>query len=58
MSVRQSNGRLQYATPLRTDARFKQMLRDLGLASYYRSSGNWGDFCQPVVWRISAAGES
>ena len=37
-----------YVTGLRTDARFRQMLRDLGLANYYFSSGNWGDFCKPV----------
>ncbi len=37
-----------YVTPLRADSRFKQMVRDLRLAEYYRSSGNWGDFCQPV----------
>ena len=37
-----------YVTGLRTDARFRQMLRDLGLANYYLSSGNWGDFCKPV----------
>jgi TolB-like protein/tetratricopeptide (TPR) repeat protein len=37
-----------YATSLRTDARFKQMLRDLGLANYFLSSGHWGDFCKPL----------
>ena len=36
-----------YVTALRTDARFKQMLRDLGLVNYYLSNGNWGDFCKP-----------
>jgi TolB-like protein len=37
-----------YVTRLRTDARFRQMLRDLAIAQYYFSSGNWGDFCNPV----------
>jgi hypothetical protein len=33
---------------LRGDPRFKQLLRDLGLVDYWRSSGNWADFCAPV----------
>ncbi|MEY2854795.1 MAG: hypothetical protein RL030_1927 [Pseudomonadota bacterium] len=33
---------------LRSDPRFKEMLRKSGLADYFRSSGNWGDFCKPV----------
>jgi TolB-like protein len=33
---------------LRGDSRFKQMLRDLGLVDYWRTSGNWGDYCKPV----------
>jgi TolB-like protein len=37
-----------YVTGLRTDARFRQILRDLGIAKYYFWSGNWGDFCKPV----------
>jgi TolB-like protein len=37
-----------YVTGLRTDARFRQILQDLGLANYYLSSGNGGDFCKPV----------
>jgi hypothetical protein len=37
-----------YVTGLRSDARFRQMLRDLGLANYYRASSNWGDFCKPL----------
>jgi hypothetical protein len=24
-------------------------VRDLGLADYFRSSGNWGDFCRPLA---------
>jgi TolB-like protein len=37
-----------YETGLRTDSRFKDLLRDLGLAEYFRASGNWGDFCHPL----------
>jgi hypothetical protein len=37
-----------YVTGLRSDARFRQMLRDLGLSNYYRASSNWGDFCKPL----------
>jgi len=24
------------------------MMRDIGLADYWRTIGNWGDFCHPV----------
>jgi hypothetical protein len=27
---------------------FKDFVRDLGLVDYWRTSGNWGDFCHPV----------
>jgi len=27
---------------------FKDFVRELGLVDYWRSSGNWGDFCKPV----------
>jgi TolB-like protein len=27
---------------------FKDLVRDLKLVDYWRSSGNWGDFCKPV----------
>ena len=27
---------------------FRQLARDLGLYDYWRASGNWGDFAQPV----------
>jgi TolB-like protein len=33
---------------LRSDPRFKDILRDLKLVNYFRTSGNWGDFCKPV----------
>jgi TolB-like protein/tetratricopeptide (TPR) repeat protein len=35
-------------TGFRADPRFKQILRDLKLADYYRASGKWPDFCKPV----------
>jgi hypothetical protein len=37
-----------FESNLHADARFKQILRDLGLVDYFRSSGKWGDFCAPV----------
>jgi tetratricopeptide (TPR) repeat protein len=37
-----------YKTDLRTDPRFKKLVRASGLADYFRASGNWGDFCKPV----------
>jgi hypothetical protein len=37
-----------YETNLRSDSRFKVLLRDLGLADYFRASGNRGDFCKPL----------
>jgi TolB-like protein/tetratricopeptide (TPR) repeat protein len=33
---------------VRSDPAFKQKLRDMGLVDYWRESGNWGDFCEPV----------
>jgi tetratricopeptide (TPR) repeat protein len=27
---------------------FKDLVRDLGLVDFWRTSGNWGDFCKPV----------
>ena len=38
-----------YRNPLRADPRFKEIVRDLGLVDYFRASGNWGDFCRPLV---------
>jgi hypothetical protein len=37
-----------FKTGLRADARFKTLVRDIGLVDFWRRSGNWGDFCQPV----------
>jgi len=33
---------------VRKDARFKDILRDLGLYDYWRKSGKWGDFARPL----------
>lgn len=33
---------------VRDSAAFKQMLRDFGYVDYWRATGKWGDFCQPV----------
>ncbi len=34
---------------VRADPRFKELLRELKIADYYRASGNWGDFCKPTT---------
>jgi TolB-like protein len=33
---------------VRTDPRFKDIVRELGLVDYWRTTGKWGDFCKPV----------
>jgi TolB-like protein len=33
---------------MRSDPRFKEILRAAGLVDYFRSSGKWGDFCMPL----------
>jgi hypothetical protein len=33
---------------VRTDPRYKQILREMKLVDYFRSTGNWVDFCKPV----------
>jgi TolB-like protein len=37
-----------FKTGLRADVRFKALVREIGLVDFWRRSGNWGDFCQPV----------
>ncbi len=37
-----------FETPLRTDPRFKQILRDIRLVEYFQASGKWNDFCKPM----------
>ena len=32
----------------RADPRFKELMREAGLADYWRKSGKWADFCRPV----------
>jgi len=33
---------------VRADPRFKELMREAGLADYWRQSGKWADFCRPV----------
>ena len=27
---------------------FKDLMRDIGIVDYWRTTGHWGDFCRPV----------
>jgi hypothetical protein len=33
---------------IRSTPQFKALLREMGVADYFRTSGNWGDFCKPL----------
>ena len=33
---------------VRSDPRFKDIVRELKIVDYWRASGNWGDFCKPL----------
>jgi hypothetical protein len=32
----------------RATPEFRQLVRDLKLADFWRATGNWGDYCRPV----------
>jgi hypothetical protein len=34
--------------PMRLLPGFKDLVRELGLVDYWRTTGNWGDFCRPL----------
>ena len=33
---------------MRSEPRFKQLLRDMGVVDYWRATADWGDYCKPV----------
>ena len=39
--------------PLQSESRhlpaFKVLMRDWGLVNYWRTTGNWGDYCRPII---------
>jgi TolB-like protein len=37
-----------FETGLRTDPRFKEIVRDIGLVDYWRTTGDWGEFVRPL----------
>jgi TolB-like protein len=37
-----------WRTQPRATPEFKAILKDLGLADYFRKSGNWGEYCKPI----------
>lgn len=37
-----------WKSALRVEPGFKQLLREIGLADYFRASGKWGDRCKPL----------
>jgi TolB-like protein len=38
-----------YTRGLRSDPRFKQIVRETGLVEFWRSSNQWGDYCRPLA---------
>ena len=37
-----------FGAGVRTDPRFKEVVRVMGLDAYWRSSSHWSEFCKPV----------
>ncbi|MEP7312646.1 MAG: TIR domain-containing protein [Pseudomonadota bacterium] len=52
MTVERNSGHqfmwMPYRTSLRADPRFKLIVRELKLDEYWRSTGNWSDYCKPL----------